>query len=530
MSYDYDYVVIGSGFGGSVAALRLAEKGYSVCVVESGKRYTADDFPRSNWRVWKWLWAPRLFCTGIQRLTMMNNVMILSGSGVGGGSLVYCAVLLEPPDAFYRDPQWASLASDWKKTLAPHYVTAKKMLGVTTNPRLWKSDKLLKEYAREIDREQHFKPTEVGIFFGEPGVEVADPYFDGAGPRRMGCDMSSHCMVGCRGGGKNSLDRNYLYLAEKLGAAIQPERTVLRVEPVEEGGYDIISRKSHGWFTAQRYRTRARGVVFAAGALGTMRLLFECKRRGALPNISDYLGYMFRTNSEVLVGARAKNGRYNYSEGIAITSSLFVNEETHIEPVRYPVGSDAMFWLSTIMTDGGSRLMRPFTHIIDCLQQPINFLRSRKPFGWAKSSVILLVMQTLDNRLRVTLKRNWWWPFCGLFRSEGKVKAAPAYIPEANRAARSIAEMINGIPQSAVTEVMFNTPLSAHMLGGCVMGEDAHTGVVDKHGRVFGYDNMYIVDGSIMPANLGVNPSLTITALAEYILTHIPDNSADRKS
>jgi cholesterol oxidase len=521
MSYDYDYVVIGSGFGGSVAAHRLAEKGYSVCVFESGIRFRDEDYPKTNWQIWKWLWLPRLHCSGIQRLTLLQNVLVLSGSGVGGGSLGYCAVLLEPRDAFYQDQQWVGLQADWKSTLAPFFSTAKRMLGVTENPKLWQSDELLLDYAREIGREQYFRPTQVGIFFGEPGVKVPDPYFNGEGPPRTGCDHSGRCMVGCRNGGKNSLDRNYLYLAEKLGAKIIPEITVTAVAAKEDGGYSITTRSAIGLFTTKRKVTSARGVIFAGGVLGTIRLLYDCKRTGRLSKISDHLGKLTRTNSQVIVGARARKNEHKYCEGISIASSLFVDDTTHIEAVRYPEGSDAMFWLSTLSTNGGSRMGRPIKHLWNCITHPIDFIRSRIPFGWAKQAIILLVMQTHDNRMELKLKRRWWWPFNRFLTSNTAEKSVPTFIPEANDAAKSIAKRMNGIPQSAVTEVLFNRPLTAHILGGCVIGSDPQHGVVDKHGKVFGYDNMYIVDGSIIPANLGVNPSLTITALAEYVMSHI---------
>jgi len=522
MQFDYDFVIIGSGFGGSVAALRLAEKGYSVCVIEKGKRYHNGDYADTNWKLWKWLWIPRFYFTGIQQLTLLHNVFILSGTGVGGGSLVYCAVLFEPPDSFYQDPQWSGLDKDWKNTLTPFFRQAKQMLGVTENPKLWKSDELLRDYAKEIGREEHFRPTQVGIFFGEPGVEVPDPYFGGKGPARTGCDHSGGCMLGCKTGGKNSLDRNYLYLAEKMGVRIVPETEVVLVREAEDEGYLITLRKSIGLFRGRRDRIHVRAVVFAAGALGTNKLLLECKRVGALPKISDHLGRVVRTNSEVMVGVRARDRNECFCEGIAITSSLFVNDETHIEPVRYPEGSNAMFWLSTLATDGGSRLTRPLKHIWNCLTHPIDFIRSRSPFGWAKRAIILLVMQTLDNQLQFIWKRRWWFPFSRSLTSKVTEKSTPTYIPAANEAARAIARRINGIPQSAVTEVMFNIPLSAHILGGCVIGKDPEHGVVDKYGKVFGYKNLYIVDGSIIPANLGVNPSLTITALAEYVTSHIP--------
>ncbi len=524
MTYDADFIVIGSGFGGSVAALRLAEKGYRVLVVESGRRFRDQDYARTNWQVWKWLYIPRLFCTGIQRITLLRNVLVLSGAGVGGGSLVYCAVLFEPPDSFFRDPQWAGLDPDWKSTLAPFYEQATRMLGVTTPPRLWPADELLRQYAREIGREEHFRPTQVGIFFGEPGVTVPDPYFGGLGPARRGCDTQARCMVGCRAGGKNSLDRNYLYLAERLGTRIMPMTTATRIAALPEGGYAVYVRPPLGW--GKECMLRARGVVCAAGALGTFRLLWASKRTGGLPHISDQLGWHARTNSEVIVGVRGKSRQVRLCEGVAIGSSLFVDESTHIEAVRYPQGSGAMFWLSTLCTDGGSRLGRPLRHLLNCLTHPLDWLRVHWPFGWATRVLILLTMQTVDNQIRLVMRRRWWWPFTGRVSSESSEKPAPTYIPAANQAARRIAQRLGGIPASAVTEVMLNVPLSAHILGGCAMGQTREQGVVDKYGRVFGYENLLITDGSIMPANLGVNPSLTITALAEYIMHHVPPRPA----
>ncbi len=523
MKTDYDYVVIGSGFGGSVAALRLAEKGYSVCVIEKGRRFTDAELPKSNWDLRNWFWMPKFYFSGIQQLTLLHNVFILSGTGVGGGSLVYCAVLFEPPDSFYQDPQWADLQPSWKQTLAPFYAEAKKMLGVTENPKLWRSDELLLDYAKEIGREKFFRPTQVGIFFGKPGVTVPDPYFDGKGPERTGCQHRGACMLGCQNGGKNTLARNYLYLAEKLGVIIKPETLVVSVEKAaDDDGYVVKMKNSIGIFTNKKKVIKANGVIFAAGALGTNKLLLQLKRNGKLPKISAQVGHVVRTNSEVLVGARGKSPQDKFCEGIAITSSLFVDDETHVEPVRYPEGSDAMFWLSTLMTDGGTRITRPLKHIINCVTHPVNFVRSRFPFGWAKKAIILLIMQTKDNKIRFRLKRRWWFPFVKSLSSTGTEKSTPNYIPAANQTARAIAKRIHGIPQSAVTEVLFNIPLSAHILGGCVIGKDKNCGVVDKFGRVFGYDNMFITDGSIVPANLGVNPSLTITALAEYVMSHIP--------
>jgi cholesterol oxidase len=523
MTFDYDYIIIGSGFGGSVAALRLAEKGYRVAVLERGRRFRDGEFPQTNWEVWNWLWQPKFGCTGIQELTLLKNTLVLSGAGVGGGSLVYCAVLLEPPEPFFRDPQWAGLAADWRETLRPHFQTARRMLGVTPNPRLWKSDELLREYAREIGREAHFKPTEVGIYFGDPDCETPDPYFGGKGPARRGCDQAGRCMVGCNAGGKNSLDRNYLHLAESLGAEIHPFTLVTRVEPLEGGGYRIVSRPAHRRFGRAK-SWLARGVVVAAGALGTNRLLLECKRKGYLPRLSDQLGLTARTNSEILLGVTADNPGDRYCDGIAITSSLFVDEKTHVEPVRYPEGSNAMFILGTLLTDGGGRLPRPLKYLFNILCHPLQFLRTLNPRGWAKRSVILLVMQTEDNKMAFRLKRRWLTPWRFRLGSSVDGRAIPSYLPAANAAGRALARKMPGQAKNAITEVLLNTPLTAHIMGGCVIGADRDSGVIDKKCQAFGYENMYIVDGAALPANLGVNPSLTITALAEYAMSHIPNN------
>ena len=520
---DYDYLVIGSGFGGSVSALRLAEKGYKVCVCEQGKRYRDVDFADTNWQLWKWLWMPKLFCHGIQRLTFLKNALILSGAGVGGGSLGYCAVLLEPGKPFFTDPQWSEL-DDWQNKLSSYYATARRMLGVTPNPKMWESDQLVKEYAQDIGRLDHFEPTNVGIFFSENGETVPDPFFDGKGPERKGCDHSGRCMVGCKNGGKNSLDRNYLYLAENMGVEIRPETEVTLVKEIP-GGYEVYTKKSTALFSRQKSVIRTKGIVFSAGALGSTRLLMTCKNKKTLPGLSSQLGKTMRTNSEVLIGASSKRNNRDFSKGISITSSLYVNDTTHIEPVRYPAGSDAMFWLSTMITDSGTRLTRPLKYLWNCLRHPIKFLYTLNPFGWAKKTVILLVMQNLDNKLSLSLKRKWYWPFSCKFSTGKENSSIPTYIPEANAAARAIAEKMDGIPQSAITEVLLNKPISAHILGGCVIGKDSECGVVNQRCEVFGYKNMYVIDGAVVPANLGVNPSLTITAIAEYAMDQIPMKS-----
>ena len=517
----YDYIVVGSGFGGSVAALRLAEKGYSVRVIESGKRWRAGDFPKTNWKFWKFLWAPAVFCTGIQRIHLLNDVLILGGSGVGGGSLVYANTLFVPPDVFFDDPQWKGLVPDWKEELAPHYETAKRMLGGVTNPKFWPTDHMLKDYAREIGREEHFKATDVGIFFGKPGVAVPDPYFGGKGPERSGCTMSGHCMVGCRDGGKNSLDRNYLHLAEGLGAEIVPEQKVIDVTRDENGDYVVTSRKTTGLYRGKKTTTRARGIVFAAGVIGTLDLLMRCKEKGSLPGLSARLGHVVRTNSEVLAGVTSKKNQ-QHSLGISITSSVFVNDTTHIELVRYPKGSDVMAVFAGLMTDGGGKIPRPLRFFWNVARHPLQFLRLRIPINWGRNSVILLVMQTLDNYLTVSRGRRWWAFFRKGLISKNGGKKIPTYIPEANQAVRGMAERMDAIPQNAITEVLFNIPMTAHILGGCIIGQNRDHGVIDKYHRVFGYDNMYVTDASAVSANMGVNPSLTITAMAERAMRFVP--------
>jgi len=517
----YDYIIIGSGFGGSVAALRLTEKGYRVAVIEAGRRWSPEDFPRSNWRFWKYLWAPGWGCHGFQRIRFFDHVLALGGCGVGGGSLVYANTLFEPPDDFYTDAQWRDLSPDWKAELRPHFDEARRMLGVVTNPRFWPTDHMLRDYAEEMGKADRFRPTEVGVFFGEPGKTVPDPYFGGKGPPRSGCTQTGHCMVGCRDGGKNSLDKNYLYLAEQDGAEIIPGQKVVDIRPREDG-YRVTARESMGGWRPASFQYQTRGVVIAAGVPGTLELLLRCRENGSLERLSDHLGRLVRTNSEVLAGVTAKGKGETHARGVSITSSLFVKHNTHIELVRYPKGSDLMGVFGTLLTDGGGRIPRRIRHIGVILRHPLLWLRTLWPFGWGRKSVILLVMQTLDNALTIVRKRRWWAGFRKGLATVNDGKKIPAYIPEANHAVRGMAKRMRGVPQNAVTEVLFDIPMTAHILGGCVMGADETRGVLDTRHRVFGYENMYVVDGSSVPANLGVNPSLTITALAERAMSLIP--------
>ncbi len=520
----YDFIVVGSGFGGSVAALRLTEKGYSVLVVEAGKRWRTADFPETNWNVRKYLWMPALCCFGIQRLTLLHDVLALSGAGVGGGSLVYANTLLVPPDEVLSDEHWPS-GHDWKAALAPHYGTAKRILGVARTPRIWAGDECLRRFAEELGRGDTFEHTEVGVLFGEQeGAEIGDPYFGGEGPPRATCTYCGGCMVGCRFNAKNTLDKNYLFFAERLGAEILPETLVTLLEPDGEGGYLVRTRRSTRKLRRGPRTLRARGVVLAAGTLGTTELLLRCREAGTLPGLSPALGSHLRTNSEVLAGATARRSEVNYSQGIAIASGCFATSETHLEVVRYPEGSDFMSFLATLQVNEGTRLTRPLKWVWTCLRHPLDFLRSLNPFGWAHRTVILLVMQTADNSARLVLKRRWYWPFTKTItsRRDPGEPPIPNYIPVANQAVRSIAASIGGYPGSAINEVALDIPLTAHLLGGARMGTDPAHAVVDDQNRVFGHEGLWVVDGAAVPVNLGTNPSLTITAIAERAMAAIP--------
>lgn len=520
VTFDFDFVIVGSGFGGSVSALRLVEKGYSVAVLEMGKRWTKDDFPETNWSVRKYLWRPWLGMYGILQMTLVKDAFFLHGAGVGGGSLVYANTLLVPPDEAFKDARWIGL--DWKKELEPHYATAKKMLGVTESQVVVETDRMLKEVAEEMGRGHTWKKADVGVYFGEPGVTVKDPFFGGEGPDRTGCIMCGGCMVGCRHGAKNTLDQNYLYLAEKRGLVIQPESRVIDVRPLDGGGYELVIENSTGLFTKRR-TLRARGVVISAGSYGSVNLLMRCKDRGTLGKLSSQLGRYLRTNSEAILNVRSNTPDVDYSKGIAITSGVYVDDKTHIEVVRYSAGSDALAPLTTVLTGGGGWLPRPLRWLGTIFAHPLQFLRTVIPFGWAKKSAILLVMQPVDNHLSYKLRRRWWAPWSKkLDSAPGSGEPSPVYIPVANLVAKKMAKKMNGTPQSGILEVLLNKASTAHILGGCPIGANADDGVVDPQSRAYGYDDLYVVDGSIIPANLGVNPSLTITAMAEHAMSHMP--------
>ena len=525
--FDFDYAIVGSGFGGSVSAMRLAEKGYRVVVLEMGRRWRMEDFPKSTWDVRKYLWRPWLGMYGILQMTLVKDAFFLHGAGVGGGSLVYANTMLVPPDEAFRDARWVGL--DWKATLAPFYAEAKRMLGVVESPIVVETDRMLKEVADDMGRGDTFHRANVAVYFGEPGKTVPDPYFGGEGPERTGCTMCGGCMVGCRVGAKNTLDRNYLYFAEKRGATVEPESRVVDVRPLEGGGYELTVARSTGLRRSRR-TVRVRGVVVAAGSYGTVDLLMRCRDRGSLSDLSPRLGTYLRTNSEAILGVRSRRPDVDYSKGIAITSGVYVDDKTHIEVVRYPAGSDALATLATVLTDGGGRLPRWLRWLGTAVRHPLAFIRSVVPFGWARKTAILLVMQPVDNHLSYRLRRRWYWPFSKKLDSDrGDGPPVPVYIPVANLVAKKLAAKMDGDPQSGLLEVLLGKASTAHVLGGCPIGLSPEDGVVDPKSRVFGYEDLLVVDGSIIPANLGVNPSLTITAMAEHAMSHVPPRAERRE-
>ena len=527
-AFDFDFVVIGSGFGGAVSALRLAEKGYRVAVLERGRRYNTADFPTTNWNLRKSIWLPVAKCFGILRLSFLSDVFVLSGSGVGGGSLVYANTLYVPPDDFFRSAAWAA-TRDWKQALMPHYRTAQFMLGVAQNPFEGEPDRVLREVATDLGKGDSYVRTPVAVYFGEPGRTVPDPYFGGVGPERAGCTYCGGCMVGCRFNAKNTLDKNYLYFAEALGAKVIPERTVADVRALPNGGYLVVHERSGAWFAKDRQRLSTQNVVFSAGVLGTVKLLLECRQRGSLPNLSPRVGSRVRTNSEAILGVSSRKRDINYSKGIAITSSIHPDDKTHMEVVRYSEGSDALVPLAALLTDGGPGLPRPLRYLKNVLSRPVDYLRNLWPFGRARRGVFLLVMQTLDNSISLRLRRTWkslWQKAIDTDRGDGPPN--PSYSPLANQIARAFANKVRGVGLSSILEVLFDIPTTAHILGGAVIGTSPDDGVIDDQQRVFGHPGLYVCDGSVIPANLGVNPSLTIAALAEHAMSHVaPKPGAD---
>ncbi|MGH2840775.1 MAG: GMC oxidoreductase [Solirubrobacteraceae bacterium] len=523
--HDFDWLVVGSGFGGSVSACRLTEKGYTVGVLESGRRFTEGDFPRSTWDVRRYFFAPRLGLRGIFRLSLFKDVTIVSGAGVGGGSLGYANTLYRARPAFYADRQWADL-DDWESALAPHYDEAERMLGVTYVTAEDDGDKLLRSLGEHLGVQDTHAKTRVGIYMGEPGRTVDDPYFGGEGPPRTGCTSCGRCMVGCQVGAKNTLPKNYLWFAESGGAQVMPEREVVDVRPLGRGdgsdGYAVVSQRTGAWLRKDRRTHTARNVVLAAGPLGTNRLLQRCRLGGSLPRVSARLGRLVRTNSESILAVTAPEGSgLDFSNRIAITSSIYPDEDTHIETVVYGKAGDSMSLLHTLLVGDGSRITRPLKLLFAAVRHPVTFARVCNPRGWSERTIILLVMQTHDNAISLVPKPN---RFGGLRlqTAQDSDKPNPTFIPVANEAAEWIAKEIGGIPQSSILEALASIPTTAHILGGAVIARSADEGVVDDRHRVFGYENLLVCDGSVVPANVGVNPSLTITALTERAMSFVP--------
>jgi cholesterol oxidase len=524
--YDYDWLVVGSGFGGSVSALRLAEKGYKVGVLECGKRFGDDDFPKSTWDLRRYFWAPRLGLRGIFRVTPFKDVAVVSGCGVGGGSLGYANTLYVPPKDFFEDSQWQDLA-DWQAELAPHYAEAQRMLGVAVHENDDAADELLREFGEELGVADTYQKTPVGIFFGEAGKTVPDPYFGGEGPARTGCTQCARCMVGCPHGAKNTLVKNYLWLAERRGVEVTPDRMVTEIRPLGAAdgseGYAITSERSGVLRGRGRRTVTARGVVVAAGALGTNKLLQRCRLGGALPRISPRLGELVRTNSEVILAVTVpEDYPDDLTKRVAISGSIYPDPHTHIETVSYGKAGDSMNALYTLLVGDGSRLTRPLKLLAQILRHPGKFAQVMWPKGWSRRTIIILVMQTLDNAiaLRPKLKRSG---DVRLQTEQDPERPNPTFIPVANEAAEWLAERTGWIAQSSINEALMNVPTTAHILGGAVIGHNPEDGVVDSRQRVFGYENLLVCDGAAVPANVGVNPSLTIAALAEHAMAEVPD-------
>jgi cholesterol oxidase len=511
---NYDFIVIGSGFGGAVSALRLAQKGYKVAVLEKGLRYRNEDFPKTNWNLQKSIWMPKLGLLGIQSLTLLRHILVLNGVGVGGGSLVYANQLIVPDDDIFEKPEWG--CSGWKQKLTPHYHEANRMLGAVTCPSIGNADSILREVGIELRGEDTFHINPVGVYFGEADKTVPDPYFGGEGPERAGCKFCGACMIGCPNGAKNTLDKNYLYLAEKLGVKVIPETEVKEVRPLVENRYQIMATTSHG-LAKKDTLFECGGVVFSGGVLGTVKLLMDCKEKGLLSNLSDKLGDFTRTNSEAILGVDSRDHSKDWNDHIAITSGIYPDANTHIEVVRYNKGSDVMYALATVLTNGGGKIPRVLRFLGNILRHPLQFLRGLWVPGQSARSSVILVMQSTENYLllkRTRLGLNSTLPKDG--------QRIPTYIPIANEVTRKMAEKMKGFAKGSWFEVLLDAPTTAHILGGCVMGNSAAEGVVDREGKVFGYPGLFVADGSVVPVNLNANPALTITALAEYIMAQIP--------
>lgn len=509
----YDYIIIGSGFGGSVSALRLSEKGYKVLVIEKGKWYQKDDFPKRNWNIKKWLWLPFLRLFGFFKITIFKHITTLSGVGVGGGSLVYANTLPVPTRNFFIADSWGHLA-DWETELIPFYEIAKKMMGATVNPKLSFGDEKLKELATDLKIENQFSATDVAVFFGEPDKTVPDPYFNGEGPERSGCNYCGGCMVGCRYNAKNTLDKNYLYFAQKNGAEIKAESEVYDIIPTKEGY--VVKSKSSTKLIKKHVQFSCKGIVFAGGALGTVKLLLKL-RKSSMPKLSPTIGMNIRTNSESLIGVTVADKKTDFSHGVAIGAILNTDEHSHLETVNYPPGSG--FWRLAMspFAHSNSVIIRLFKVLHNLVFHPIKNLRSIFVDDWAKRTQILMLMQTINSTLKFSKG------LIGMKSTITEGDKPTSFIPQAEMLAKKYANKVNGHPTMLLSETILGIPTTAHILGGAVMGETADEGVINKNNEVFGYNNMYVCDGSMISANPGVNPSLSILALSERAMSKIPN-------
>ena len=522
MKHDWDVIIVGSGFGGSVSALRLAEKGYKVLVVEKGKRYRTEDFPKTNWNLRKYFWMPRLFLYGIQCITLLKDVFILHGAGVGGGSLVYANTLLIPPNEAFESGNWPGIG--WKEKLAPFYEKAKQMLGATPAKHQGETDKLLSDCAHLMGKGDTFHSVDVGVYFGESGEKAADPYFDGKGPERSGCTLCGGCMVGCRYNAKNTLDKNYLYLAEQLGVTILPEQEVQNICPLDDGGYQITIRKSTG-INRPIQKLQSKKVILSGGVMGTVKLLLKCRDNGSLDEISHKLGDFVRTNSEAILGVKLnKDPAEDFTKGIAISAGFYPDKNTHIETVRYGQGQSAMALMTTLLPDRKIPLPGFIRWGISIVRSPLQFITTLFPINWAKKTIILLVMQPVNNYLKLNYKPRWWRLGGKSMNSRSNTgEKIPSHIPIGEKTAEMIIQKTGGTAITSYMDSIFGIPTTAHILGGAIMGIDAKLGVINGNFEVFNYPGLYVVDGSSIPSNLGVNPSLTITAMAEYAMSRFPE-------
>lgn len=512
----YDYVIIGSGFGGSVSALRLAEKGYKVLVIEKGKSFSSNDFPKSNWNLKKWLWIPTLRFFGFFKISLFRHISILSGIGVGGGSLVYANTLPIPKKEFFNSSSWSHLAN-WEEELKPFYKTAKIMLGVIRNPKNFYGESVLEKLANIHNQSDRFDSTDVGVYFGEPDVEVEDPFFNGKGPKRSGCNFCGGCMIGCRYNAKNSLDKNYLYLAQNLGVKILAENEVYDINKTSEGEY-ILKYKSSTKFIRRKNIVKTKGVIFSGGVLGTVPLLLKLKEK-SLPNLSDMVGKNIRTNSESLLGVTTANKDDDFSRGISIGAIWHTDRFSNLETVKYPSGSG--FWRMFMfpMVEGKNWLVRLLNVFREFSKDLVGWIKIYFIKDWAKQTQILMFMRTINTTLAFRRSK------LGMKSNLEKGNAPTAFIPEARSYTREFADLVNGKPVALLSESLLGIPTTAHILGGAVMGKDVSEGVIDKDNKIFGYKNMYVCDGSAISANPGVNPSLTITAISERAMSKIPSKT-----